>query len=109
VAAPALPDIHDRRDTRVDAGEVRIDAGAVDALEDVRVKIDEPRRHELAGHVDDPRRLRRRNVRRDARDGALLDCDVEDVVEPARRIHHPATLEDEIVHGVPPEPSSYPG
>ena len=40
--------VDDGGDAGVDAAEVGIDAGAVDALEDVRVQVDQPGRDELA-------------------------------------------------------------
>src|SRR5438046_1152847 len=53
----------------------------------------------MISSADDTRRLRGRDARRDARDLAGFDRHVEDAVEPARDVHDPATLEDEIVHG----------
>jgi hypothetical protein len=98
--------VDDGRDARVDAAEVGIDAGPVDALEHVGVQVDQPRRHDLAPDLDHPRRLRRRDDRRDARDRSLLDGDVHHALEPARRVHHRSALQHEIVHAslpaVPP-------
>ena len=59
--------VHDGRDAGVDTAEVRIDAGAVDALEDVGVQVDEPRCDELAADLDHPRGVRGRDARRHLR------------------------------------------
>ena len=94
--------VHDRRDPGVDAGEIGIDAGAVGALEDVRVEIDETGRDDLAGDVDRARSLGERDARRDARDLAILHRDVLDAIEPRGGVDDPSALEQQIEHGCPP-------
>src|SRR5262249_61521429 len=79
-----------------------VHAGAVDALEDVRVESDEPGGAGLAARVDGARGFGLRDARRDARDRAVLHRDVEGAVEAAGGIQHRAALEEEIVHGSSP-------
>ncbi len=99
---PRAARVHDGGDARVDPAQVRVHPGAVEALEDVRVEVDEPRGDDLAPHVDGTRGLRLRDARRDARDRAVLHRDVEGAVETAGGIQHRAALEEEVVHGRSP-------
>src|SRR5207249_3899749 len=96
--------VDDRRDSGMHAGQVGVDAGPVDPLEDVGVEVDQAGRDELAAHFEGPRRLGGGDLRRDARDDAVLHRDVENPVEPRRWIQHVAAPEHEIVHSWPPPP-----
>ena len=99
---PRAPRVHDRGDARPHAAEIGVDAVAVDALEDVRVQIDEARGDDLSPDLDGLRRLGGRNVLGDAGDHTVSHGDVAEPVEPRGRIHHGPTLEQEIVHAVLP-------
>ena len=94
------PRVDDGRHPGEDTAEIGIDAGAVDALEHMGVQVDQAGRDDLATHRDGAGRLRRRDVRRDARDLPALDRNVVHPVEPRGWIHHGAALEQEIVHGL---------
>src|SRR2546422_355781 len=85
------------------AGEIGVDAGPVDAIEDVGVDVDQAGRDDLTGRVDRPGRLGAPDVRCDAGDRAALNGDVAGAGEPGGRIDDVATFEQEIVHGVLPE------
>ena len=95
--------VDDGGDAGVDAAEVGIDAGAVDALEDVGVQVDQAGRDDLTADLDDARGLGRRDAWRDPRDHAVLHRHVERAVEPAGRVHDCAALQHEIVHAWPPK------
>src|SRR6185503_17133490 len=90
--------IDDGRDAGVHAGEVGIHAGAIDALEDVGVQVDEPGGDDLAADLQHPRGLVGRDARRHPRDRTVLHRHVEHAVESARRVHDPSALEHQIVH-----------
>jgi hypothetical protein len=91
--------VHDGGDAREHAAQVRVHPGAIDSFEHVGVEIDEAGRDELAADLDDPRRLARRDVGRDARDLAVLHRDVLHTVEPGGWIEDTASLQHEIEHG----------
>jgi len=98
---PRAAGIHDRRDSGVDTGEVGVDAGAADAIEDVCVQVDQAGRNDLAGDVDRPRGPGAVDIRSDTREHAVLHGDVVNAVEPHRRIDDRPALEQQIVHVVP--------
>ncbi len=95
--------VDDGRDAGVDAAEIGIDAGAVDALEDVGVQVDEPRGDDPTADLDHARGLGRRDAWRYPRDHTVVHRHVERAVEPARRVHDSAALQHEIVHAWPPK------
>ena len=66
------------------------------------VQVDQAGRDRLAPHIDGARGFRLRDLRRDARDRALLHRHVHRPVEPGGGIQHGAALEQEIVHGESP-------
>src|SRR4026209_2862007 len=69
---PRAARVHDGGHARVDAAQVRVRPGAVEALEDGGGRVDEPRDRRLAAPVDGARGLGLRDLRRDADDGPPL-------------------------------------
>src|SRR5262249_15237578 len=99
--------IDDGGDAGLDAPEIGVDAVPREPVEDVRVEVDQTGSDEPTTHRDGPRGLCDGNVRPDARDDSVLDSDIQDAVEPGGRIHHCPTLEQEIVHVIPPRGVPY--
>ena len=75
VAARA-PGVQNGRNAGAYAREVGIDAVLVHALIDVGVQVDHAGYDDVAVHIDDARRARRVDVRRDRRYNAVRDRDV---------------------------------
>ena len=69
--------VDDRRDARVHAREVRVDAVARDAVEDVRVQVDQSGCDDAAADVEDPPGRLTGDTRSDLGDAAALDGYVE--------------------------------
>ncbi|HEV8679234.1 MAG TPA: hypothetical protein VGQ90_07650 [Stellaceae bacterium] len=79
----------------VAAHVVRID-------EDMRVDVDEPRRHIEPARADRAARLALRQRRRDLDDLAAADRDIEPALQPGAGIEHLAALDQEVVlHRLP--------
>jgi hypothetical protein len=95
---PALVD--ERRDSRANAAEIGLEAEAAgDVLEYMRVRVDQPGKHELSGDVDRFLRARGRNRRQDRGDASILERDVVDAVQALRRIDDaPAAKQKVIEH-----------
>ena len=64
--------------------------------EDVRVQVDQARRHELAGGVEHAQRACGRDVGLERLDHAEADADVALAAQVLARIEHVAALDDEI-------------
>ena len=80
------------------AGEVGVHRGLVHALVHVGVQVDQPRRHQLARHVDNAGGAVRGDVRRDLRDEAAADRHVEPCARPTRGVDYIAALQNQISH-----------
>src|SRR5208283_192761 len=62
---------------RIDAADIGINAEARESFEDVGMQIDEARRDDGTGNIDDASRFFTRNRRRDPRNLASLDRYIE--------------------------------
>ena len=85
--------IHDSGDASVDTPQVGMHTGAVNPFEDVSMQVNQARGDDFARHLQDARGLLARDRRRDARNRAILDCNIVDAVQADRWVNHGATLE----------------
>src|SRR5688500_11853425 len=100
--APRAASVHERGDSGVDAPQVGVDAIAGEALEDMRMQVNQAGGNDRPGDLQDARRLLAGDRWRDLRYGAVLDCNVVSSVKADRWVHHGTAFEDEIVHGSSP-------
>ena len=90
--------VHQRGDAGEHTGQIGVHRGLVHALVNVCVQIDQPRCHQLAGHVDHAGAAVRGDVRRDFRDKAAADCHVEPCARPTRWVDNIAAFQYQVSH-----------
>lgn len=96
--------IDERRDALKHAGTVRVDAVPRDAVADVRVQVDEARRHDVALGVDHPHPVRQWDVFLDGGYHASVDPDVELPCRPGPGVDNSTALNQHIVEVHRPNP-----
>ena len=96
--APRAARIHHGRYARVNAREVGIDGGLVDAVIDVRMQVYEARDDQLAIQVDYPGLRSGSDVGRDLGYDAVLDRHVHLGVDALRWVDYPAASKQKTGH-----------